>query len=292
MSQPCNSILVIGGTGNTGRNVVKFLEKKSPNTCIKVASRDEKKFKSLGFGKNTKFQKFEFSDPKTWDAALEGVDRVFLMALPLDPHPENNCGRFIDKCKERMVRKICFLSVINAERFPLIKIESMLKNSGMIYCILRPPFFMENLSEGFMKDGIKDGNLVAPVGQHAVSWISTRDIGECAANMLLEDKFNGQILEITGPAPINFTQLCDVLSKQLGRPIKFTDARPDEFHKNCLKGGLPEGSTQYLSDLYLAVRDDKANRVSKSVHQITGHEPMAFETFVSEAFSKTSKPGM
>ncbi|KAF2075654.1 hypothetical protein CYY_003027 [Polysphondylium violaceum] len=286
-------ILVIGGTGSCGRNVVKQLEKKGQS--VLVAARDEKKFKEMKFGKNTTFVKFDFNSKDTWKCALDGVDRVFLMALPLDDTPEKSMEPFINELKQsKKIKKIVFLSVLNAERFPIIKIETLIKDSGIPYSFLRPPFFMENLTDGFMKDELKQGSLSAPVGDHATAWISTQDIGDCAASLLLEEsgKYDNQVINITGPAPITYPQICQLLSKYTGKNVKYNDVKPADFNKACLSKGMPQGSVQYLADLFQAVVDDKTNTVHMGVQQLTGHQPKSFECFIQESFASSARPGI
>ncbi|KAM9993138.1 hypothetical protein ACTFIZ_011111 [Dictyostelium cf. discoideum] len=282
------SILVTGGTGVVGRQVVKSLELRESNINIRVGGRDQDKCNQLGFGKNSTFTRFDFMDPTTWDKSLEGVDRVFLIALPMDPTPEKSLGPFIEKCKERKLKKIVVLSVIDAERVPLVKIEQMVQNSGLTYVILRPPFFSENFSEGFMKHDIEQGTIRVPVGDHSVNWISTHDIGECASIVLMDSKFDGRTIEITGPKPINFRELSEVVSKNVGKQIRFEDIKPQEYKKCLMDRGLSEPSANYLNELFTSAREDKLSKCTKGVNEITGHDPRSFEQFAKETFSNTS----
>ncbi|KAN0006343.1 hypothetical protein ACTFIU_003051 [Dictyostelium citrinum] len=282
------SVLVTGGTGVVGRQVVKSLEQRNPNINIRVGGRDQDKCNQLGFGKNSTFTRFDFMDSTTWDKSMENVDRVFLIALPMDPSPEKSLGPFIEKCKERKIKKIVVLSVIDAERVPLVKIEQMVLNSGLAFVILRPPFFSENLSEGFMKHDIEQGSIRVPVGDHSVNWISTHDIGECASVVLLDSKFDGRTIEITGPKPINFKELSEIVSKSVGKQIKFEDIKPQDYKKCLMERGLSESSANYLNELFTAAREDKLSKCTKGVNEITGHDPRSFEQFAKETFSKTS----
>ncbi|KAK5580311.1 hypothetical protein RB653_000327 [Dictyostelium firmibasis] len=288
ISSTSMSILVTGGTGVVGRRVVKSLEHREPNIMIKVGGRDQSKCNQLGFGKNSNFTKFDFLDSTTWDKSLEGVERVFLIALPTDPSPEKSLGPFIEKCKERKLKKIVVLSVIDAERVPMVKVEQIVQKSGISFVILRPPFFSENLSEGFMKHDIEQGVIRVPIGDHSVNWISTHDIGECASIVLMDDKFNGRTIEITGNKPINFRELSEIVSKNVGKQIRFEDVKPHEYKKCLMDRGLSESSANYLNELFTAAREDKLSKCTKGVNEITGHDPRSFDQFAKDTFSNTS----
>ncbi|KAF2069386.1 hypothetical protein CYY_009300 [Polysphondylium violaceum] len=283
-------ILVIGGTGSCGRHVVKHLEKKGQ--IVLVGARDEKKFKEMKFVKNTTFRKFDYTMKVTWKCALDGVDRVFLMALPLDDKPEKYIEPFIDELKQsQKIKKIVFLSALNAERFPIFKIETLIKDSGIPYSFLRPQFFMENLTDGFMKDELKQGGLTAPVGDHAIAWVSAQDIGGCATSLLLEEsgKYDNQAINITGPAPITYPQICGLLSKYTGKNVKYNDVNPTDFEKVCLSKGMSLSSVQYLAIIFETVVENKTNTVYMGVQQLTGHQPKSFEVFIQENFASSSK---
>eukprot|EP01132_Coremiostelium_polycephalum_P006160 gene6160-7673_t len=284
-------ILVVGGTGNCGLAVVKSLEKKG--SLITVACREPEKCKELLNCKNIKLVKIDLNNQSTWDKAFENVDRVFFMALPLDPEPEKYAAPFLEKCKFFKIQKLIFVSVLNVERFPLAKVENLIKSSGINHIILRAPFFMENITNGWMKDEIfKHNSLSAPAGDHATVWISTRDIGECAATLFFDNKFINQTIDLTGPAPLNFNQICDLLSKYLGKSIKYNNLRIEDYNKNLLNSGMKDPSIRYMDDLFKAVSDDKTNKVSMGVQQILGRAPLSFETVIKESLMKSPMPGM
>ena len=62
-----NNILVIGGTGKTGRKVVEGLKQR--NQIVRIGSRNET-------------PSFEWEDPTSWPEALEGMDMVYIVYYP------------------------------------------------------------------------------------------------------------------------------------------------------------------------------------------------------------------
>eukprot|EP01133_Synstelium_polycarpum_P001149 gene1149-1314_t len=160
--------------------------------------------------------------------------------------------------------------------------------SDINYTILRPPFFMNNFSNGFLRKEVDSGCITTPCGEHAVSFISTQDVGECIAVTLLDDKLNGQTIEITGPAPLNFQQCSDLISKQLGTLIHYIQAKDTDFYSAVKDSGMPNSSVKVLNNLYDTVNQDKNSKVTLGVEQITGHKPMSFEQFVKASFTKNS----
>ncbi len=62
-----SNILVIGGTGKTGRKVVEGLQKQQLNVRIGSRSNDPA---------------FEWDQPSTWPQALAGMDKVYISYYP------------------------------------------------------------------------------------------------------------------------------------------------------------------------------------------------------------------
>jgi uncharacterized protein YbjT (DUF2867 family) len=62
-----NNILVIGGTGKTGRKVVAELKRQQQN--VRVGSRNGT-------------PSFEWNNPNSWPQALEGIDKVYIVYYP------------------------------------------------------------------------------------------------------------------------------------------------------------------------------------------------------------------
>ncbi|EGG25393.1 nmrA-like family protein [Cavenderia fasciculata] len=285
----CNKIFVCGASGNVGLNLMKSLEKKG--SMIKAGVRDPSKFKCNL--KNVEPVKFDYKDKSTWDMALKGCDKIFMIALPMDMTPESYLGPLIEKCKEMKFKKIVFLSVVNPEKLQLFNVENLIKNCGINYGILRPPFFMDNFSSGFMRQEVDKGCISSPAGQHAISFISCKDIGDCACEMLITDKHNNQIIEITGPAPLTFTQISQMLEKQLNKSVKYNLVSESDFFNGAKKSGMPSSMVKFYELLYEPIMMDKNAKVTKGVEQITGHKPMSFECFLKEGnFNKPVGPSM
>jgi uncharacterized protein YbjT (DUF2867 family) len=82
------------------------------------------------------------------------------------------------------VDHIVFISALGVdqnEEAPLRIIERHLMNSGVNHTIIRPNFFMENFSTGFIAPMIAQGGVFLAAGDGKTSFISTRDIAEAAA---------------------------------------------------------------------------------------------------------------
>ncbi len=172
-------ILVTGATGNLGRAVVAALRTKG--ITVRAAARNVGKLApSVGIEPVL----FAYENHATHKAALQDMDTLFLMAPPLEPEAPAKLNPLIDLAKALGVRHIVFNSALGVdavEEAPLRIVERYLMASGVPYTILRPNFFMENFSTGFLAPMVKQGSIFLAAADGKTSFISVADIAEVTA---------------------------------------------------------------------------------------------------------------
>src|SRR5262249_62405956 len=97
---------------------------------------------------------------------------------------------------------------------------------------LRPGFFMENYLmevESIKRDGavysLIPGDIPYPI-------IATQDIGDVAAELLLETKWSGRsVRALLGPADLTFADAANILSDSIGKPVKHVQITPDQSYQ-------------------------------------------------------------
>jgi len=140
-----NRILIIGGTGTVGSEVVSQLTQSGMQ--VRVMTRDPEKARlpllaGAIYGDLTR--------PETLDACLNGIDTVFLVWVA----PPTTVAPAIDAIARR-ARRIVFLSAPLKTRHPLFqqpnaardlgaKIESAMETSQLKWTFLRPRMFAAN----------------------------------------------------------------------------------------------------------------------------------------------------
>ncbi|KXZ39222.1 Uncharacterized conserved protein YbjT, contains NAD(P)-binding and DUF2867 domains [Alkalithermobacter thermoalcaliphilus JW-YL-7 = DSM 7308] len=128
-------VLITGVLGNVGKHVVNELINKGEK--IVAGDIDIDKIKNL-FGDKVDAIKLDFTDKKTFDKALEGLDRVFLMRPPHLGKPED-LYPFIDAMKFNNIKLVSFLSLMGVEKNlipPHYKIEKYIEKVGLAIATL------------------------------------------------------------------------------------------------------------------------------------------------------------
>jgi len=226
--------------------------------------------------------KFDYQDPTTFDAALKGAEGAVLIAPPLDSDAPAKLMPVIDKAKLSGVEHVIFISAFGVdavEQAPLRRIERHLMASGLNYTILRPNFFMENFSTGFLAPMVKQGGIYLAAGDGKTSFISTTDIAGTVTSAFQKRLF-GKEYNLTGPEALDHATAASILSKVTGKSITYHPLTEDVMFKGMRDNGLPESATQYIGVLYGAVRAGYAAAVTKDVESVTGRRPQTFEAYV------------
>jgi uncharacterized protein YbjT (DUF2867 family) len=271
-------ILVTGATGNLGKRVVEAATAKGFR--VKAAVRHPE---NVPPAMNVQAVKMDYGDTHSINMALAGVTRVFLVAPPLDPDAPKKLKPLIEKAKLLGVEQIVFVSALGVdqnEQAPLRIIERMLKDTATHCTILRPNFFMENFSTGFVAPAInKQRGIFLAAGDSKTSFISASDVaavaGAAFAENLAWEEYN-----LTGPAALNHAEVARTISAAIGKEIKYHALTIEAMLKGARDMGMSEGAIHYLDDLYSAVRSGYTAQVTDDVKKVTGKEPMAFEAFV------------
>ena len=274
------TIFVTGASGNLGREVVKALLTK--DVAVKAGTRDTSRIQQA---ENLQAVLFDYTDPATFTDALDGIRGVFLVAPPMDPEAPAKLVPFIEKAKAAGIEHIVFnsaLGVDQVEQAPLRIVERALMESGLGYTILRPNFFMENFSTGFIAPMIKHQNAIfLAAGDGKTSFISTRDIADVGVKAFTDGLY-GQEYNLTGPEALDHTQVARKIGEVIGKQITYHALDEETMLQGARDLGMPEGAVQYMAILYGAVRAGYTAAVTEDVENVTGRKSVTFDEFVEE----------
>ena len=103
------AILVTGATGKTGSEVVKGLLARGESVQVgaHTPAKAEAMFRAQA---GVKVVPLDFGRPETFDAALAGVDRVYLLAVTGETAPDQALMPFVDRAKAAGVRHIAYMT--------------------------------------------------------------------------------------------------------------------------------------------------------------------------------------
>jgi uncharacterized protein YbjT (DUF2867 family) len=163
--------------------------------------------------------------------------------------------------------------------------EHVLNWSGLPVIHVRPTAFLDNpLFTILAAPTIRDrGVLALPFGNGRTSPIAAADVARVVA-ILLRDPAGriGNVYELTGPEALDIDGLAEQYTRALGRAVAGDDVPFDEWQREVLTPiGLPEHVQQHLATMARLHREDRYNRATDDVEQITGRPAQTVEQYVA-----------
>jgi uncharacterized protein YbjT (DUF2867 family) len=262
-------ILVLGGTGKTGRRVVERLEARG--LPVRVGSRSGT-------------PPFDWEDRATWAPALEGVGSVYLTYYPdiAAPGAVEAVGSFARLAVASGARRLALLSgrgEPEAERA-----EQAVRDSGADLTILRSTWFMQNFSEDYMLDHVLAGEIRLPGGDVPTPFLDVEDIADIAVAALTDDRHIGRLYELTGPRSLTFAEAAEAIGQASGREISYVPVSLDQHAAEAAEHGMPGDVIDLLTYLFSEVVVDGRNAsTTDGVRQALGREARSFEEYARSA---------
>ena len=263
---PKAPILIIGGNGKTGRRIVQRLVALGHD--VRVGSPNAQ-------------PRFVWEDPETWPAVLEGVERLYIAHPDVtQPNAAQQINAFSKLAVSKGARRIVLLS---GRENPLLKtIEEAVIESGADWTMLRPSWFAQNFSEGFLLDAVLKSEIELPVGEGREAFIDVGDIADVAVAALLDDRHIGQIFELSGPRLLSFSDVAAELSAASGRDIRYVPISQEKFRATLREIGMPES----LADGYAEIEQGRHAFVTDGVERALGRKATDFAEFARDAAAR------
>jgi NAD(P)H dehydrogenase (quinone) len=225
----------------------------------------------------------DYGDQETMTAALDGVSTLFLVSFREADDRLERHFRAVDAAVSAGVERIIYLSFLEANADSTFALgrqhfatEQHIRQTGIAFVFLRSSFYADFVPF-FTGD---DGVIRAPAGAGNVSWISRDDIADTVVAALQTDSFDGEALENTGPAALDFHETAAILADVTGRDISYHEETVEEAWESRRPTGAPDWEIEGWVSSYLAVANGELSRVSDTVERLTGHAPVDLETFL------------
>ena len=225
-------IAIAAATGNIGSRTAQQISKAGADTIL--LGRDLGKLDALEIIGSVGIIT-DLSDADSVIKATAGADALIWLVPPTSNYPSlkgwyeqiTNVG--VAAIKANRIKKVVAVSSIGAGSKNNLgtvtyagQMEEAFSRLEIDFVALRPGYFMENFL--LQSDSIKtDGYFTftyAP--DHDIPFISTDDIGDIAAQYLLDDSWAGKwSRNLMGPENITLTQAAEILSEILGKPVVY-----------------------------------------------------------------------
>jgi uncharacterized protein YbjT (DUF2867 family) len=281
------SILVTGGTGTVGSQVVRELLGRGQQ--VQVLTRDPGKAK-LPTGVTA--VQGDLGQVESVRRVFKGVDGVFLINTV---SPTEIYEGLMAMCAMRLenVKRVVYVSVQDADKAAWLPhfggkvgVEEAVRRSGIPFTILRPNNFYQN--DYYYKDALLQyGVYPQPLGSAGLNRVDVRDIAEAAAVALTAGGHEGESYDLVGPEVHTGESTAAVWARALGKPIAYGGDDLEAWEKQSLQY-MPDWAVFDFKNMYAFFQERGLKATPEAIERQTrllGHAPRSFGAFVGETAS-------
>lgn len=281
-------ILITGATGQVGNKTIEFLKNNDQVEIIAAVRTLEKarQFKRKG----TDTVLFDFDDELTHAEALKNIDRVLLVTgYTVDMLRQSKV--FLDSAKIAGVKHVVHLGACGPDNTTVAHwawhqlVEKYIESAGFSFTHLRPETFMQNLLSYGGKQVVKEGIFNQYVENASKSWVDAEDVAQVAALSLLQPEIHAGKTYRMGYDAKSYDDIAEMLTKMIKKPFQYQPQLPEVFLKSMQEAGADMAYMHCVYDhykRYAAGTIPGADETFDNFPQITGNEPVTWETFIKK----------
>ena len=276
-------ILVTGASGKTGQAIVAALAHAgAPTRALVRRPSQVDELTSLGANEVMAADMRLAADLRR---AVENMRAVYHICPNVNPD-EVEIGRSVlAAAKEAHVDHLVLHSVLHpqTERMPhhwnKLRVEEALFESGLDFTVIQPTAYMQNLLSGW-KLITESGIMRNPYPvETRLSLVDLRDVAEVAAIVLTKRGHTGATYELTGTPPFTQTEVAEILSDALGRPVR-AEAEPiATWEARALAAGLSDDQRDLLTKMFDYYARHGLTGNPNTLRWLLGREPTALAEF-------------
>jgi uncharacterized protein YbjT (DUF2867 family) len=283
-------ILVTGGTGKVGTEVVQALLRRGASVRVLTRNKEAK----LPDGAEVAIG--DLLEPDSVRSALKGADKLFLL-VGNAADELTQALLTVALSREAKVKHITYLSVYQAERFPDVPhfigkytVETSLKQFDTPFTVLRPAYFFQNDAQ--LKPVLTGAGLYpTPIGNAGIAAIDIRDIADAAVVSLTTDGHNGRTYNLVAADPVSGPSAAAIWSEALNKEVRYADL-PMEAFEEQIRQMYPAWLAMDVRLMFQGYQDRGFVPSEAGVATLTsviGHAPRRYEDFVRETAAEWRK---
>ncbi|NKY29870.1 NmrA family NAD(P)-binding protein [Nocardia gamkensis] len=285
-------IIVTGGTGLLGSQIVDRLLERVPAARVGVSVRDIDRAGELA-ARGVRVRRGDFTDPSSLAEAFEGANQVLIVSANLTGEAAVAAHvAAIDAARAAGAGRILYTSHQAAAEDSVFEpmpdhaaTERYLAAAGIPFTALRNGFYAGTVPL-LLGSALDTGELIAPA-DGPVSWTAHADLAEAAAIILAdEDRFDGPTPPLTAPEALDLADIAAILTEQSGRTIRRVVAEDSEWAASLVAHGVPEERAAMLLGMFRAARRGEFATTTGHLESLLQHPAIPVSSILSAATTR------
>jgi uncharacterized protein YbjT (DUF2867 family) len=265
------AVLVVGGTGKTGRRVVDRLRARGVPVLVGTRSANG--------------AHFDWEDPGTWRSALLGARSAYITYFPdlAAPGAPAAIEAFAETAMDAGLERLVLLSGRGEEEAQ--ESERRLAKVADRWTVVRASWFCQNFSEGYLADLVAAGEVRLPAGDMPEPFIDTDDIADVVVAALTDegpaaDRHVNRVYDVTGGQLVTFPEAIAEIGAACGRTLRYEEVTLDDFATELAGAGVPGDVVGLLRYLFSEVLDGRNAHTTDGVEEALGRPARTFGDYV------------
>jgi uncharacterized protein YbjT (DUF2867 family) len=244
-------IVIVGASGAVGTPTIRHLVKRRAKVRALTSNEaSAAKLEALGVAETVVG---DFRKDADVAGAVDGAEAVMLVT-PRFTEDEAEIGiRVVTQARAAKVGRFVYSSAFHPQmrkmdhHWSKLLVEEAVIESGLPFTILQPAMFMQNVRIEWPE--IKEtGVYRRPYSpERKMALVDTEDLGEAAAIVLTEARFQGATFELAGPDSLSHAEMARVIGEEWGRSLRAEKRDPAEWEAWAkARGWKPWSIAAYL----------------------------------------------
>jgi NAD(P)H dehydrogenase (quinone) len=285
-------IIVTGGTGQLGSQIVDRLLERVPVGQVGVSVRDTQRARDWSV-RGVCVRRGDFGDRPGLAEAFEGATQVLIVST-------NETGEAaiaqhiaaIDAACEAGAKRILYTSHQDAAENSVFApmpdhaaTEHYLSKTGTPFTALRNGFYASTVQH-LLGRALETGELVAPA-DGPVSWTAHADLAEAAAIILADEgRFDGPTPPLTAPDALDLDDIAGILTDLTGRTIRRVIADDSEWTATLTGNGVPAERADMLLGMFQAARRGEFAATGEALENLLQRPATPVRSVLAEAVTR------